>query len=84
MNKYYFNSIEEASRFVSENKLKSYHFEEPIEHEDGIDLVIDEFTCEICKQKTHIMYEGSEPLTCCDCMPLEEQGESEYGLSNLW
>jgi hypothetical protein len=80
MNKHYFNSLEEASRFISENKLKSYHFEEPIEHEDGIDLVIDEFTCEICEQKTHIMYEGSEPLTCCDCMPLEEQGESEYGL----
>lgn len=80
MTKHYFNSVEEASRFIFENKLKSYHFEEPIEHEDGIDLVIDEFICEICKQKTHIMYEGSEPLTCCDCMPLEEQGGSEYGL----
>lgn len=78
MNKYYFNSIEEASRFISKNKLKSYHFEEPTEYEDGIDLVIDEFTCEICKQKTHINYEGAEPLVCCDCIPLEDFKGRDY------
>lgn len=78
MNKYYFNSIEDASRFIYENKLKSYHFEEPVEYEDGIDLVIDEFTCDICKQKTHITYEGAEPFVCCDCAPLEDFKEESH------
>jgi hypothetical protein len=30
------------------------------------------------------MYEGSEPLTCCDCMPIEEEKGLYYGLWNLW
>ena len=38
------------------------------------------FICEICKCETPKLYEGSEPNTCAMCMPLEEQGESGYGL----
>ena len=73
MNKYYFNSIEEANKFIKQNNLIFCHFENPTEYEDGVDLVMDEFTCDICKQKTHITYEGNEPLTCCDCMPIKEE-----------
>ena len=72
MNKYYFNSIEEANKFIKQNNLIFCHFENPTEYEDGVDLVIDEFTCDICKQKTHINYEGAEPFVCCDCVPLED------------
>lgn len=27
------------------------------------------FICEICKKKTNIKYEGTEPNTCEACMP---------------
>lgn len=80
MNRHYFNSFEEAEKFINESGITDYHIESPIDYEDGVDLVCDVFVCEICKQKTHIDYEGSEPFTCADCMPLQEQGESEYGL----
>ena len=29
MNKYYFNSIEEAEKFIKANNIKDYHFQTP-------------------------------------------------------
>ena len=125
MNIHYFNSIEEAEKFIKENDIKDYHYETPMYLENGVDLVIhltreqavnimvehygwskqsakfyvdmhkntkdiewdkiqnykkESFVCEICKCETPKIYEGSEPNTCSMCMPLEEQGENDYGL----
>lgn len=78
MNKHYFNSIEEAEKFIKANNIKGYHFETPEYLENGVDLVVHKtFICEICGEETPIECEGSEPLTCCDCMPIniEERGD---------
>ena len=40
MNKHYFNSIEEAEKFIKANNITGYHFETPEYLEDGVDLVI--------------------------------------------
>lgn len=38
------------------------------------------FVCEICKQKTPVKCEGSEPNTCADCMPLSNECDrGKYG-----
>ena len=52
MNKHYFNSIEEAEKFIKANNITGYHFETPEYLEDGVDLVIHKtFICEICGTK---------------------------------
>lgn len=40
MNKHYFNSIEEAEKFIKANNIKDYHFQTPEYLENGVDLVI--------------------------------------------
>lgn len=40
MNLHYFNSIEEAEKFIKENNIKDYHFQTPEYLENGVDLVI--------------------------------------------
>lgn len=40
MNKHYFNSIEEAEKFIKVNNIKDYHFQTPEYLENGVDLVI--------------------------------------------
>lgn len=78
MNKHYFNSIEEAEKFIKANNIKDYHFQTPEYLENGVDLVIHKtFICEICGEKTPIECEGSEPNTCAECMPIntEESGD---------
>jgi tRNA A37 threonylcarbamoyladenosine dehydratase len=78
MNKHYFNSIEEAEKFIKANNIKDYHFQTPEYLENGVDLVIHKtFICEICGEETSIECEGSEPKTCAECMPIniEESGD---------
>lgn len=78
MNKHYFNSIEEAEKFIKENDIKDYHFQTPEYLENGVDLVIHKtFVCEICGEETPMECEGSEPNTCAECMPIniEERGD---------
>lgn len=78
MNKHYFNSIEEAEKFIKANNIKDYHFQTPEYLENGVDLVIHKtFVCEICGEETPIECEGSEPNTCAECMPInvEERGD---------
>ena len=70
MNLHYFESIEEAEKFVAENGIKEYHFQTPEFLYSGVDLVIDEFVCDICKERTPIRCEGREPHTCAMCMPI--------------
>jgi ribosome-binding protein aMBF1 (putative translation factor) len=37
------------------------------------------FICEICKEKTPIECEGSEPNTCAECMPIfQDEQRSDY------
>ena len=40
MNIHYFNSIEEAEKFIKKNKIEKYHFQTPMYLENGVDLVI--------------------------------------------
>lgn len=81
MNKHYFNSIEEAEKFIKANNITGYHFETPEYLEDGVDLVIHKtFICEICGEETPIECEGSEPNTCAECMPINiEEREDDNG-----
>lgn len=71
-NRHYFNCKKEAEKFIKKNNILEYHYEVPEEYNVGVDLVIDEFVCEICKQKTPLSCEGSEPNTCAMCMPLPD------------
>lgn len=71
MSKHYFNSVEEANKFIKANHVENYHFETPDYLETGVDLVIDEFICEICGERTPSRCEGEYPNTCEDCMPHE-------------
>ena len=46
-----------------------------------MDLVIHKtFICEICGEETPIECEGSEPNTCAECMPIEEEKGMYYDL----
>ena len=69
MKRHYFNSKAEAERFIRENHITDYHFESSEIYESGVDLVIDDFVCEICGERTPLRCEGEYPNTCEDCMP---------------
>ena len=45
----------------------------------GCDKIKRYFICEICKEKTPIECEGSEPNTCAECMPFfQDEQRSDY------
>lgn len=72
MSKYYFfNSSVEAEKFIKENNIKDYKLQAPIFFDYGVLVVQDTFICEICGEKVPTDYEGSEPNTCVECMPIE-------------
>lgn len=69
---YFFNSSVEAEKFIKENNIKDYKLQAPILFGYGVMVVQDTFICEICGEKTPVDYEGREPNTCQDCMPLNK------------
>ena len=68
---YFFNNSVEAEKFIKENNIKDYKLQAPILFGYGVLVVQDTFICEICGEKAPVEYEGSEPNTCAECMPIE-------------
>ena len=69
-----FESLEEAEKFIKENKIKFFHYRTSKALDKEIELIIEPtFVCEICHEETPTKCEGSEPNTCAMCMPEDER-----------
>ena len=69
----FFESLNDAERFIKAHNLKFFRCRTSKSLKNGIELIIEKtFVCEICGETAPIRCEGSEPNTCAVCMPLFE------------